>query len=592
MKNIIHKINQYLLERYPTIWNTRLVWMLVTAFALHLVFFLFGYFTLSNPEILQERYIRTIFFENGTVFLTSIISILLLVLWLIYMFKNNAFKNFYPVSSVKLFGQFICYLLIIFSCSSFFLSYSYGIKTYISLTYGEEQINKEIEIANDVAMFFSEDVSDYTINKRRYPKPFYELYCETTEDFIDYNEPYVEFEGKSFQFYSLTTKEVPIKDSHKYINEAYLEESDSTYKKYVYSIAKDSTSILHFKDSVVNIQPYVKTVMPTYYNASYTFYISMNDTLNDVYLNYDNYNIDYDYRSESSLRNQLRNKRNYELLQRNDKTEIKSLLEDFLAFSRYYKIPHNLDAEQWFDLIYHPENFEVKNFIRTEPKQSFENRVVTTELTKYETFYKDRQTDFYFDNEALNNVFENIEDIKHSNPFMDSIHFFMWFTFVLACFIFMFRVTGLKSLLFSIITVGVLTLFVSLTAALLFYLTNGSSEDNIVYFLMYFTLLLGSIILAIPIFLTERVKKTIVAICVNISIIGFASYIFLIISIISMHQYNACIDHRDFYKRTFDCDTLLTSLGFNWSYILIVIAILFLLFYTKIIKRWKSLPEG
>ncbi|MCT4630036.1 hypothetical protein [Winogradskyella sp.] len=597
MKNFIHKTNQYLLERYPTIWNTRLVWMLLTAFILHLVFFTFGYITLSNPEILQNRYVRTIFFENGTVFLTSIISILLLVLWLIYMFKNNAFKNFYPVKSIKLFGQFVCYLLIIFSCSSFFLSYSYGIKTYISITYSDSQVSKEIEIANDVAMFFSENVSDYTINKRRYPKPFYELYCERTNDFIDFDKPYLEFEGKSFQFYSLTTKEVPYEDRYTYINKTSAIENDSVYKKYVFSIAKDSTSVLYFKDSVVNVQPYVKTEVPSYYNASYTFFVSRNDTLNNIYHNYDNWNyneVDYDYNSrpQFSLRHKLRNKRNYELLQRGDKTEIKTLLKEFLTYSKYYKIPHNIDTQQWLDLVYHPKNFEVKNFIRTQPKTLYENNAVTTELTRYEKFYLERETDFFYDNNALHSVFENIEDIKASNPLMESIHFFMWFTFLLASLIFMFRVTGLKPLLFSIITVGVLILFISLTAALLFYLNKGNSEDNIIYFLLYFTLFISSVIIAIPIFFAERIKKIIVAICVNISLIGFSLYLFLIISIISLHQKDACREHPDYYKDGFECYTLLEILEINWSYIFFIVGILFLLFYTKIIKKWKSLPEG
>ncbi|MEO1033450.1 MAG: hypothetical protein AAFX55_18825 [Bacteroidota bacterium] len=156
----------------------------------------------------------------------------------------------------------------------------------------------------------------------------------------------------------------------------------------------------------------------------------------------------------------------------------------------------------------------------------------------------------------------------------------------------MFRVTGLKPLLFSILTVGVLTLFVSLTAALLLYLNKGSSDDNVAYFLMYFTLLLSSIILTIPIFFAERIKKIIVAICVNISLFGFSLYVFLIISIISMHQFDVCQSHEDYYKSGFACDTLLTSVGIDWSYILFIIGILFLFFYSRIIKKWRSLPEG
>ena len=64
MKKFIYKTNQYLLERYPTIWNTKLVWMLSIALVLHLIFFVFGLFTLVNPKMLQDSNVEYIFFEN------------------------------------------------------------------------------------------------------------------------------------------------------------------------------------------------------------------------------------------------------------------------------------------------------------------------------------------------------------------------------------------------------------------------------------------------------------------------------------------------------------------------------------------------
>lgn len=600
MKKFIYKTNQYLLERFPTVWNTRLVWMLLTAIVLHFIFFVFGFFTLSNPTILQERYVKEIFFNNGTVFLTTIISILLLVGWLIYMFKNNAFKNFYPSTGSKLFGQFMCYMLIIFSCSTFYLSYNYGIKTYIASTYSDTQINKEIETANDAALFFSESVTDYTINKRRYPKPFYEIYCETTDEFIDYDKHYVEFQDQSYQFYTLYTKEVPLNERYSY-NKAYIEgDIDSTYTKYVYSKTRDSIAVLYFKDSVIDVKPFIKTAKPSYYNNSSTFFISIHDTLkNDSYdYNSSRYS-DYEYQNYSgnpiyTVRNQLRNQRNYELLERNDKAEITALLSNFLKFSDYYKIKHNLTAEKWTNLVYNPDNYEVKNFIRTqEPKNEYDfQNVITTEQTKFEKFYTDHVTDFYFEHDALSNVFENIEDIKDSNPFMDSIHFFIWFSFIISCLIFMFRITGLKPLLFSIITVGVLALFFSLMAALLFYIMSGY-DDNVPYVILYLILFISTLILALPIFFIKKVKKSIVTICLNISIIGFPLYLLLIIGIITMHQMETCrLENYNNYYDYNTCDTLIKSLEFEWSYVLFFLGILFILFYSKIIKKWKSLPEG
>lgn len=599
MKKIIYKTNQYLLERYPTIWNTRLVWMLLSALLLHILFFVAGFLTLTNPELLHEYNIKDIFFKNGAVYFNIMLSILLLVGWLIYMFKNNGFKDFYPTSNTKLFGQFISYILIIYSCSTFFLSYNFGMKSYIASTYPDAETNKEIEIANDVAMFFSENVSDYTIDNRNYPQLFFDLYCETTAEFIDESLPFKEFSGTSYQFYSLKTKEIPTTDRHQYVSNTYSE--DSTLIIPVFSKEVDDITILYIKDSVVDINPYLKTIKPSFYNASSTFYISKNDTLADSNSNkyidntieYNTYDYNYYDNQNSTLRKFYRNKRNYELLNRKDKTEINTLFENFLKFSKSYRIPHNLTAEKWTDLVYHPDNFEVKHFIRTETKDDyiFENTTISAERTKFEHFYIDRVTDYYYNNTALENVFENIETIKASSPIKDSIHFYMWFTFFFACIIFMFRTTGLKPLLFSVITVGVLALIVALFGTFLSYILTING-DGIAYSIMYFLLLLYASIVLIPIVFSNRVHKLIVGICVNISIIGFPLYLALITGLITMHQDNACRNGKYYYESGNHCDTLFDWLEFNWSFVYFIAALVFLFFFTKTLKKWKSLPEG
>ena len=39
MKTYFTKIDQYLLENYPTIWNTKIVWMLLVNVIIHILFF-------------------------------------------------------------------------------------------------------------------------------------------------------------------------------------------------------------------------------------------------------------------------------------------------------------------------------------------------------------------------------------------------------------------------------------------------------------------------------------------------------------------------------------------------------------------------
>ena len=602
MKKFIHKINTYLIENHPTIWNTRLVWMLITALGFHIIFFILGYVALSNPETLHSNRARYIFLENGSVFMNVIISVLMLVIWLIYLLKNNAFKNFYPTTRLTLFKHYISYTIIILFSITFFISHAFGLKAYINNTYDDERLNWEIQTANDAALFFSEKLNLYTIDNRKYPEPFDSLHCikrsgaysrehvrvptklNLNDDRNTFKHPYEDsgyiqvdacltFLDKNYCFYTLKQKEG---HTNHYSN-------DSTFNNYLFYKQKDSTTIYYFKDSIYNITNHVKSANPTYYNHSKTFYISQNDTLSEYEkITSRSYND-----PTFSIRNTLRNKRNHALLKRKDANEIKQLLSNYLLITDSYKIKKNLTADAWFKLVYNPANFELKAFIRTEPKPSYVYGEPDIEkMTQEELFYKNHATDFYIENDNLNQAFENIEDIKSFNPFSDIIHFFIWFTIFLSTIIFMFRITGLKVLLFSAITISVLGIFITLLITTFEYLLNFGS-NGLAYFVSYLTLIIGTIILAIPIFYLHKLRKTIVAICLNISIIGFVGYILLLITIISLHQTDNCT-----YRFDESCFNLLESLGFWWSYILLIIHIIFIYFYSKTIKNWKALPEG
>ena len=588
MKTYIHKINQYLLEHHPTVWNTKIVWMLGISAAIHLLFFVFGLIALTDPELLHERGAMHIFFDNGTVFFSVMLSILLIVIWLINMFKNNAFKNFYPVSRLKLFIQFVFYFVIIFCATTFYYSYNLGLKVYISNTYEDATVYNEIKVSNNAAIFFSHNIEKYTLNKRKYPFILSELYCETRDGFTKTEKPYFEFLDLKYQYYSLYTKERKISETY----------NENFYNGYVYKRRTDSIETFYYRDTVVDVSQYVKTAIPSYYNYSSTFYSLENDEISgydsvdynyESDLNYD-YNYDFYYDTDNINKSKLSNKNVHEILNRNNPKEIKQILTDFLKIADIYKIKYNMSSEQWFDLVYHPQDFEIKHLINDEPREDY--RLAIKEETELEKFVNEHTSHFYIETDKLHHAFENIEDIKDADIFGESIHVFIWLSFFLAITIFMFRVTGLKSLLFTIITVGVLTIFVSLLTTLFAFASKPSSGDSVGFFIMYFTLILGTIILAIPLFFASNLKKQIVSICLNISLSGFVLYIFLIIGIISLHQENYCRDHFGYDYRYNDCFILMSSIGFYLSYVLLAIGLLFMYFYTGIIKKWKALAEG
>ena len=590
MKSFIQNTNKFLVERYPNIWNTKLVWVIGVSLIIHFVFFLLGMAGLSNPESLHSNNAEAVFFNSGAIFFSIILSVLIAVVWLVYLLKNNAFKAFYPTKQLDLFKQFCCYFIALFFCSSFYLSYSAGLKMYINNTYPDQEMVEHITTANSASLFLSHSLSDYTINNKLYPDFYFNNFCESNEDLIDYKKAnYATFEF-DYQFYNVKSEDV----SHSEINRNYNVEDvveANAYSGFIYKKQKDSlTFTYYYKDSVINAKPYIKTLQPTFYNYAETFY--NNSDSEDYYYNkfskkmiYRNQNQHYkNYTKERYFRN----KENTELLDRNNPKEIKNLLFNFLEISKIFKIKHNLNHENWFNLVYNPTTFELTNFINNKKPRDY-NYNSNKELTLSEKFTKKHKTKYYIESADLKTAFSNIDEIKKSSPIIEGIHVFMWLALSLSLLIFMFRVTDLKTLLFSIVSTGVITLIFTLLMFLIFYLfRNNSSNEE--YIASYIGLFISILILSIPWFFHERLKKIIVGICLNISLAGFLPFLLLVLAIISMHQ-------DDYYKTVYTKysdhpDTLIESLGFAWSYVFFIIGFVFIYFYSGTIKKWKALPEG
>lgn len=112
---MINKIQQYLRLHHSIIWNIRLVPMLLILLGVHLFFFMISY--LSSEISFEDTYYyrSAIFDSNGLLYVSSVlVGILLLIGWLIFYMRNNAFNNFYPKKAYQLYVE---WLLIFSVCS-------------------------------------------------------------------------------------------------------------------------------------------------------------------------------------------------------------------------------------------------------------------------------------------------------------------------------------------------------------------------------------------------------------------------------------------------------------------------------------------
>jgi len=191
------KIQKYLLIHHPLLWNTKIVPLTVIAILLHIIYFILGYadgaidFTyISSYYDLHEN-------EKIIIVFSGLTSALTLVIWLVYYFKNNAFKSFYPKKTMSLYKE---WLLILFGCflvCAFSASFYYGKDVRARSYFSEEEAIKRCETLS-LASFFTVGSSE----QDEY------MYFDSIGRKFNKRVNYMLYKGKKYPLNSLLNKNI------------------------------------------------------------------------------------------------------------------------------------------------------------------------------------------------------------------------------------------------------------------------------------------------------------------------------------------------------------------------------------------------
>lgn len=169
---MIKKLHNYLLEHYPLIWNLRLVNMLVVLAFFHLLHFATGYSRYAGNDSIGWYNPGRMYFNTSFSLFSIIGSCLIFILWLIRVFRNNAFKSFYPLRSGRLFTEFMLLFLTCLLLISGYYSYTYGYVFHVRGNTNRAVNEKDIALYNTMAVLLQEGTTAYNIEKRCSPAPF------------------------------------------------------------------------------------------------------------------------------------------------------------------------------------------------------------------------------------------------------------------------------------------------------------------------------------------------------------------------------------------------------------------------------------
>ncbi|GAA4320078.1 hypothetical protein [Flaviaesturariibacter amylovorans] len=155
---MIERIQRHLLTHHPLLWNTRALWVLGTNILLHLLFLLAGLGSVQPARLGDERGSAAIG-TGGLVTFSILCSLLVLLVWLLFYFRNNAFRNGYRLTPGYLLREWGLIVLIVFTSLIYHESFLLGKRLRVRQFTNTERFVQEVNAAA-LAMAFVPDEED------------------------------------------------------------------------------------------------------------------------------------------------------------------------------------------------------------------------------------------------------------------------------------------------------------------------------------------------------------------------------------------------------------------------------------------------
>lgn len=153
--NQINKIQDYLRLNYPTLWNLKIVHALTLGLLGNLIVFTLGYISTYINQEVEPFSNRYHYYSDGPgmlYFFSFILALLAFIVWLVFYFRNNRVKRFYPITTKKLYVEWFLSFLIVSSFCLFPLSVKLGSMAKQRSYMSEQEVNEGLTLLNKVAV--------------------------------------------------------------------------------------------------------------------------------------------------------------------------------------------------------------------------------------------------------------------------------------------------------------------------------------------------------------------------------------------------------------------------------------------------------
>lgn len=592
--NKLKKINQYLLENHPITWHSKFLQLLVAGIFCWIISFISGYLLFGLHE-LKHRQTKDFYTDSSFVSFHVIYCLIIICIWAIYYYKNNAIKSFYPLSKlyfVKLFSQL-------------FIAFSLLVSAYYPFTYGTiSRVKNELKINETEAKIAKLNLGSAFVLKN---KSMYH---------IDNNKEVVK-QNLSSIYYNDISNIWEEENSYYY----YPNKLDETYsgKDLFYGDFADlhdslSTKIDDYKYLFFRTVNKFESSDSCASNLFVTDFVQLPNSDKLHVFDFQNLNASWlDYQSpytQKSTNEFITNKvlrwsKNHQF------DSIQMAINDFIDVCMEYKIDLRLDPRMILKYL-KLKNFHHIESITGQYENNYNNRIEINDFSypeDYSVLMKysnndvpvsvedssafltaiERQDIYFFEKDEIGNLLDNYE-MAHTNRFDIGFVAVLFIGFFLAFLFVLFEFANIVSFLITIPIGGVLMILVAL--GLIFINLSGNynfdnydyharEKNSIVFVFCIILIIVGTTIYGI---LSKKFNKKVLNVLVNMTYIispFFVNLIFGMNFILSGHYVNSKCGGEYVYGYAYIANPF-------W---ILLFAVIGLFSFFPLIKKYKALED-
>ena len=572
----LRKLDTYILERYPIIWHSKVIYMLFAGILMWIGYFLIGY-GITDIEFLKTEEIDEYFFESATLGFHCFLTIILLTVWALYFFKKNAIRHYYPLKRFYFSKLFIVIQLGMLPIVSVYLPFNYGIalKTKQLVSLNDLKVNAE---TTNLAMAFLSEDHLYEIHNRDFclSKPLRIIdfdrndstWTQTT-NFLDRDSSYYDakkYPERNIQLDGITIQVLSYHSVRK------RNQCDSYDLDYVDSfLTKDST----FKRC--SIYNYSKTC---YSKSSYSGYNEYGDSYSAK-----EYRKDYLPLVHRWVKN-------------NEKDSIKNAIQKFKIILNRYNISCFIDQQYLVDYL---SKKQYENFPSALIDYSLDHDAIkyarrnfsVAKLNLDEYLYHQNTVEpfFGFGLYKLKHIQENA-NIAFFQPInlTQNLLIPLMIVFLIGLFFLIFDFANFIQLVITIPIAGVLIIIVGLMASLIheYSYRSGYGYQSFDASLSTLFFIVSTVILLLAAFSVYRrfFSKRIAGILINLGYMVAPFFPGIVIYFLDQQTkarvYDFC--NGEYVEHTFWSDLLIPEILFPLAFIASIS-------YFSLIKKWYAKPE-